>query len=350
MKIQRKIHFIILKILYFESVLTGILPVKVNYQTKTLKVSKFLKYFIKLWIFCLLISFIFFCKKILEFEKIQINEFVIYSGLISFYFFSFFTIFQVIYKIDNVISIINCISNTIEIDQIENLLSKGAILEFFVINILYNIVDAFFYSKDKFFWNFPMSILLLSFFPRRFMTNFLIILLHILSEILKFLQKRETSLDTTQQVLVNIFKILSKLDIFVQFTLMFNAVMMVKNSFPQFSHLIRIALTSESPSKTIQKVNLFFFIYLPNEITRIYTIVNSCQDIKVEVRILINFMIIFNKICHSFQLYKLSEIYSKLNPEVSILVKHFSDKISLINNDNRIFLSVRNSSYIKPFI
>lgn len=112
------------------------------------------------------------------------------------------------------------------------------------------------------------------------------IALHYLSEILKYLNRMTFEVDTVQHVMMNVIKILVTIDKFVQFILMISIVLIVKNSFASFLYFIKLAVANPASYQgSVTSFDFYLFVYFPNGIFRIYTIVNQCSRIMNEVNL-----------------------------------------------------------------
>lgn len=277
-------HRKILKVFYLEIYITGALPIVIvsNGKSKTLKVSKFMKGFTYLWIIILIITCTNFIRKCIKDDDIEMNDSIRYVALVNFYIFSCYSFYEVATKVDKIISLFNRISKEIDNEKIDCLLSNGIIFEFFVTNIVYTLLDSIFYFKEDYsFWDINTIPLLISLYPRRFIGIVTMIILHLMSEVLKILNKRELNADTTHEVLVCVIEILIKIDKFTQFSLIMNSIMWIKNSFATFAFLIKSLL---NPVSGKVYLDVFYAVYLPFEAMRIYTIVNICFSVQNEVK------------------------------------------------------------------
>lgn len=340
MKIQEKV----LKFVYYESVLMGCLPIKYDKKLKCLKISQFLFKYLTLWLILATFTTIYFIK--VQCENLlndDLNESVIKFGILGYAIYSIISFYVVFKNIEKIVLHLNRIFSFIHYNDVKNCLSNRVICEVFVTNFVVTLMDFFIFRSEKYESersDFKFIIFVISSYPRKVISLQLICFLEILYEILKVVNRRDLNIETKNEILVETMKILMIVDNFVQFLLIINSVVVPRNAYALCSHLIMKALNTQT--NNTNNSDVYLFIYLPPIIIRIYVIVNRCCSIRCEVN-LIYFYINYNyidKLFISCKLTKIAKYCSKQHHVVSILVKHFEEKISLIKNDNRIFLMV----------
>lgn len=284
----------IIKIFYWESLLTGSFPLKINEDKIKIEIeySPLLMILSSFWLISTSLTTAIYTKWLLiDTFDMPFRSKVMWIGLLTLYFYSIGTFAIVCMHSRRIIERLDQIIKLIEINEINSMMSKMIVFEVFNVNVVLLLMDFYAFMETESIYDITdlkFTFAFLSYYPRRFVLIGFLLILHFVSEALRILMnQRQLKADFNFAILL-IFKLLMTIDRFVQYALVFNSLMFIKNSYTLCSGLIRVAMSLDAEGLDKLAISFRTALYLPTEMTRLWTIVNCCAEIRKEVRCNIN--------------------------------------------------------------
>lgn len=286
----------ILKIFYWESLLTGSFPLKINKDEIKIEIeySPLLMILSLFWLISTSLTTVTYMKWLLiDTFDMPFSSKVMWIGLLSLFLYSIGTFAIVCMHSRRIILRLNRVIKLIELNVIKVVMSKMILFEVFNVNVILLLMDLYSYMEVEYYdiTDLKFTFAFLSYYPRRFVLIGLLLILHFISEALKMLMNQCQSKADFNFAILQIFELLLTIDRFVQYTLIFNSLMFIKNSYTLCSGLIRALMSLDAIGLDKVATSFRTAMFLPTEMTRLWTIVNCCAGIRKEVRCQISIII-----------------------------------------------------------
>lgn len=315
---KKYIQLKVLKVFYWETRWTGAIPVKINEARQEIKFSPVIMMICIFWLISTSLSSILFVKwLIVDTSDFKFSSKLFWIGSLVMNTYSVGTFLLVCMKSKEIIFKMNRVVESVKLSEIECIISKEILFEFVNLNVILIILDYYAYNTDWNFFDKKNTAVFMSFYPRRFVLLAVFLVLHFSSEVLKLLRNKKTSPIDLHFALNCILEVLIVMNQFVQFAILFNSLMFMKNSYFLCSGIIKLAMAQNND---VGKINHRQALFLPTEFTRLWTIIKSCSEVNEELKKMV-----------------------EAQPKLAIFIKNRCEKISLLKNDNRILLSVSNN-------
>lgn len=278
----------ILKVFFWECLITGALTCKISKNKKQFKSSPVLRTFCCMWLIATFGSAMYYLEWLtFESSEQNFNMKVLNLTMLNMYGYSIVTFLVIRMLSDKIIDIINQIVKFIDIKCIESIITNEIMFELFSVNILLLAFDVYFYLQDSRIYEFTdikYFFLFLSFYPRRFVLVAVLIVLHLASESLKMIgQQNLGSTSESKIVILHIFDLLSRINTFVQYSLLFNSVMFMRNAYSVSFFIVKSMLSTHEKDITSSTALLSFSVFLPNELGRLWIIIKCCSEVRIAV-------------------------------------------------------------------
>lgn len=197
MDFKNIIHFIIIKIIYWESRIFGALPIKI--EKGKLKISLISKAFCHFWLVLVFLGCLSHIHIWIFEEERNFGDFMFQLAMINMYVYSIGSFFAVCKHSENIIENFNFLIELIIQESFRYKMSSELVLEFVSVNFILIPMDIYCYSQEKMIdlrdWR--MLTAAASLYPRRIVFLFTLIAIHFISEILGLLINRLDSENST---------------------------------------------------------------------------------------------------------------------------------------------------------